>query len=153
MSILERLFKTPKDFENTEVCDWEIRKTNKIIYKIWFIIMTIMNVSVILLSLYYIIFVEGEAEIVGNYVYIGLYVLEIIISACFTKTFYSDTLPMEQYNLELNIFTYQCAVWVLAVSCLDLYYTGSYTAFVGGMIDMSILYLKPKRFGYLLHIG
>lgn len=145
---MEKLSNVPKEFYNSDICQYEFRNSNKIIYRIWFGIMTLMNISVILLSLYYIVFVEGESEIIGNYLYIGAYSFQIIFSAIYLKTFCSDTLDLKKYNLKVDIFIYECMLWILFVSCLDLYYTGSYSALVGGLIDMSILYLKPKKFDY-----
>lgn len=148
MNIMDNLSNIPPEFYNSEICQYEFRNSNKIIYRIWFFIMTLMNISVILLSLYYIMFVEGESEIIGNYLYIGAYSFQIIFSAIYLKIFCNDTLTLKKYNLRVDIFIYECMLWILFVSCLDLYYTGSYSAFVGGLIDMSILYLKPKKFDY-----
>lgn len=44
-------------------------------------------------------------------------------------------------------------VWVLLVSIMDIYYTNSYSAFVGGAIEMSVLYFKPKKFSIMLLIS
>ncbi|MGN1412188.1 MAG: GGDEF domain-containing protein [Oscillospiraceae bacterium] len=152
MNIIEKLFHIPKEFYNTKICEMEIRNTNRIIYNIWYILMLCMNISTILLSLYYIIFVEGEAQIIGNYLYIILYLFQIGFITYYRKIFYDESMEIDNYSHKIDIFIYESMIWVLVASCLDLYYTGSYSAFVGGIIDMSILYLKPKRFGYITTI-
>lgn len=140
-------------FSDEQKCYKEIQRVNKIIYPFWFWVMLLMDLSVILLSAYYILFVDGEAEIIGNYLYIVIYIFQIIFTALYLNIFNNEKMTLRKYDKKIDFFMVELIVWVLLVSIMDIYYTNSYSAFVGGAIEMSVLYFKPKKFSIMLLIS
>lgn len=140
------LFNVPADFGDSDLCFGEMRTWNKSLYKLWFVIELLIDVFVIILSLYYILFVPGESKKLGNYMYIGLYVLMLLFSMIYLRVFQNERMDLKKYEWYLDVFLATQMIWICFVSCMDIYYKGTISAFVDGFVVISILYFKPKKF-------
>lgn len=120
---------------------------NKHLYVFWYIIVVFICLCTMLLSFYYLFF-KGETSsegILGDWLYIGADIFQILISTIFLFVFNDERASAKKREICDNIFLTQFMIWMFFVSILDLIYTGSESALIAGLIEISILYIRPKK--------